>query len=470
MVDREARDTELVLDSSFWFSAVPVILSEERKLTVTANLSVGPKLITEPELKASLPIQPYHHESVGLLRMTMGGGMMTGPTTAQALAGSTLTFSVSTGPPGAQYAMQWSWLNLGRNEAFPGRGRSRRTTRASSVVRLTLSDPGRYAVVARIVPAVMTRWNMVPFDPGHAPPTAALQVQVGTLAEWGQPRSSGLAAEETPRPTLAELGGRIEAEASENELLASRATSADREHYEKTAEQRRTMASTLQERIGVPVSTVQPFPATDADFGAGVYATAVPASLVIANSEATPGGGIQPLTLYLTMRRTDTGFSAVLIDATTKDMSPYRGTGGGSREAADAAFQRWKERNPYPVGGLAVYRYVLPDRTILRGPLHDDHAREGDRQVRRGHPHHRRIRGGRPAPVRARGGGHEAAGAGDARAGCRLRGASDQPERRAGGRRIRLPQRPGSGRHPRLGRRHRGARHCGPQACVPRGH
>ena len=121
MVDREARDTELVLDSSFWFSAVPVILSEERKLTVTANLSVGPKLITEPELKASLPIQPYHHESVGLLRMTMGGGMMTGPTTAQALAGSTLTFSVSTGPPGAQYAMQWSWLNLGRNEAFPGR-------------------------------------------------------------------------------------------------------------------------------------------------------------------------------------------------------------------------------------------------------------------------------------------------------------------------------------------------------------
>ena len=111
------------------------------------------------------------------------------------------------------------------------------------------------------------------------------------------------------------------------------------------------MASTLQERIGVPVSTVQPFPATDADFGAGVYATAVPASLVIANGEATPGGGIQPLTLYLTMRRTDTGFSAVLIDATTKDMSPYRGTGGGSREAADAAFQRWKSRNPYPSGG-----------------------------------------------------------------------------------------------------------------------
>ena len=49
------------------------------------------------------------------------------------------------------------------------------------------------------------------------------------------------------------------------------------------------MASTLQERIGVPVSTVQPFPATDADFGAGVYATAVPASLVIANRRGHAG-------------------------------------------------------------------------------------------------------------------------------------------------------------------------------------
>ena len=200
MVDREARDTELVLDSSFNEAPRrnPV---GERKL-VTANLSVGPKLITEPELKASLPIQPYHHESVGLPRMTMGGGMMTGPTTAQALAGSTLTFSVSTGPPGAQYAMQWSWLNLGRNEAFPGKGPFAPHHEGIVGGQADLSDPGRYAVVARIVPAVMTRWNMVPFDPGHAPPTAALQVQVGTLAEWGQPRWLRLAAEETPRPTL----------------------------------------------------------------------------------------------------------------------------------------------------------------------------------------------------------------------------------------------------------------------------
>jgi hypothetical protein len=367
MVDPEARDTELVLDSTFWFLAVPFTLPGERKLTVAPSLSVGPKLITTPDLKVSLPIEPYRYDSEEPLHMTMRGGMMTGPATARALAGSTLSFSVSTGPPGEQYAMQWSWLNLDRNDPYPGMPFGRRHE-ASSVVELTLSDPGRYAVIARILPAnnIFNRW-MVQVDPGYAPPTAALQVQVGTLAEWGSYALSQLAAEKTPRPAVTELGERLDAEARENELLASRATSEDREHYEKAAEQRRKMASTLEDRIGAPVATVQPFPATEAGFGAGVHATAVPASLVIANSAATPGGGIQPLTLYLTMRRTGTGFSAVLIDATTKDMSPYPGTGGGSQEAADAAFQRWQERNPYPIEGLVVYRYVLPDKTILRG-------------------------------------------------------------------------------------------------------
>lgn len=366
MVDPAARDTELVLDSTFWFRAVPFTLPGERKLTVTPRLSVGPKPITEPDLTIRLPIQPYRYESEELLQMTMRGGMMTGPVTARALAGSTLSFSVSFGPPGEQYAMQWSWLNLDRNDPFPGTPFGLHHE-ASSVVELTLSDPGRYLVIARIFPASSTRWAMWPMDPGHAPPTAALQVQVGTLAEWGSLAMDQLTAEKTPRPAVTELGERLDAEARENELLASRATSEDREHYQKAAEQRLTMASALQDRIGVPVATVEPFPATDAGFGGGVYATAVPASLVIANSAATPGGGIQPLTLYLTMRRTDTGFSAVLIDATTKDMSPYPGTGGGSREAADAAFQSLRERNPYPIGGLVVYRYVLPDKTILHG-------------------------------------------------------------------------------------------------------
>jgi hypothetical protein len=366
MVDPEARDTELLLDSTFWFRAVPFILAGERKLTVIPSLSVGPQLIAAPDLKVSLPIQPYRYESEEPLRMTMRGGMMTGPVTARALAGSALSFSVSTGPPGEQYTMQWSWVNLDRNDPFPGTPFGLHHE-ASSVVELTLSDPGQYAVIARIVPATRTPWEMWPVDPGHALPTAALQVHVGTLAEWGSLALEQLTAEKTPRPTVTELGERLDAEARENELLASRATSEDREHYQKAAEQRRTMASALQDRIGAPVSTVQPFPATDADFGAGVYATAVPASLVIANSATTPGGGIQPLTLYLTMRRTSIGFSAVLIDATTKDMSPYPGTGAGSREAADAAFQRWLERNPYPIEGLVVYRYVLPDQTILRG-------------------------------------------------------------------------------------------------------
>ena len=366
MVDREARDTELVLDSTFWFRGVPITLPDGSKLTVTANLSVGPRRIAAPELSVTLPIEPYRYETDELLRMSMRGGMMTGPTTARALAGSTLSFSLSSGPPGEQYLMNWSWLNLDRNDPLPGTPFARHHE-ASSVVELTLTDPGRYTVIARIAPAVSSPWVIVPVDPGHAIQTAALQVQVGTLAEWGSMAIDQLSSEQTPRPTLTDFGARLDTDARENDLLASRATSEDKEHYEKAAEQRREMASTLQDRIGVPAAQVQPFPAADADFGAGVYATAVPASLVIANSAATPGGGIQPLTLFLTMRRTDTGFAAVLIDATTKDMSPYPGTGAGSREAADAALQRWRLRNPYPIGGLVVYRYVLPDRTILRG-------------------------------------------------------------------------------------------------------
>ena len=229
------------------------------------------------------------------------------------------------------------------------------------------------------------------------------------------------------------------------------------------------MASTLQERIGVPVSTVQPFPATDADFGAGVYATAVPASLVIANSEATPGGGIQPLTLYLTMRRTDTGFSAVLIDATTKDMSPYRGTGWWVAGGRRCRLPALEGRNPYPVGGLAVYRYVLPDRTILRGRFTTTtREKEIDKFVE-----DILTIGGYVVAVLLLFAPEAAVTKPLALAMLGLGvgyGVHRSAERRAGGRRIRLPQRPGVvgilGSAVGIG----GARHCGPQACVPRGH
>jgi hypothetical protein len=366
MVDRSgARDTELLLDSTFWFRAVPFVLDGEKDLTVTAALSVGPERVT-PDLSVALPIQPYEYDSDELLRMSVRGAAMTGPTSAKALVGSRLTFWLSEGPPGEQYMMNWSYLNLDRHQPFPGTPFALHHE-ASSEAQLTLSDAGQYTVIARIIPGVSSRWAMFPVDPGHAIPTAALRLDMGTLQQWGAEALEQLRTSETPRPTIAELGARFEAEARENELLAGRATAEDREHYEDLAEQRRAMARALEDRVGVPVSTVEPFPATDDGFGTGVYATAVPASLVIASSDATPGGGIQPLTLYLTMRRGGTGFSAVLIDATSKDMSPYPGSGTTSREAAEAAVQRWANRNPYPIGGLAVYRYVLPDGTILRG-------------------------------------------------------------------------------------------------------
>ncbi len=366
MLDRGgARDTELVLDSTFWFRAVPFVLDGTKNLTVTAELRVGPDRVS-PDPSVVLPIQPYSYDSDELLRMSVRGAVMTGPVSAKALAGSRLTFWLSQGPPGEQYLMQWSYLSLDRHDAFPGTPFARHHE-ASSEARVTFDEPGTYSVIARILPGVSSRWAMWPVDPGHAPPTAALRLEIGTLQQWGSTALEQLRTEDTARPALGELGARLAAEARESDLLAGRATSEDREHYEDQAAQRRAMARALEDRVGVPVATVEPFPATDDGFGSGVYATAVPASLVIANSDATPGGGIQPLTLYLTMQRTDAGFSAVLIDATTKDMSPYAGSGPTSRAAADAAIRRWTDRNPYPIGGLAVYRYVLPDGTILRG-------------------------------------------------------------------------------------------------------
>ncbi|WP_298460954.1 hypothetical protein [uncultured Cellulomonas sp.] len=361
-----ARDTELVVDSRFWFRSVPWVLDEGLVLAVTADVQIGTTRLVGPDLTARLPITPYSLQDVGLVHIGLRGGEMTGPAAARALVGSELTFMLSSGPPGGQFMVQWSWMDLDRQQGYPGTLITRWQEEGAEV-RHTFTEPGGYAVAARIAPFVGTRWSAFPVDPGHAPPTAAVRVQVGTLQEWGSQALERLRTEEQPRPTVAELAARLDAEARENQALAAHATEDDEAHYRDVAEQRRAMATTLTERIGAPASAVEPFPARDEDFGDAVHATAVPASLVIAHSDATPGGGIQPLTLYLTMRRTADGFSATLIDATTKDMTPYPGQGAGSRAAAEAAFARYRARNPYPIGGLAVYRYELPDGTILRG-------------------------------------------------------------------------------------------------------
>lgn len=83
------------------------------------------------------------------------------------------------------------------------------------------------------------------------------------------------------------------------------------------------------------------------------YAQAIPAVIVYG-----PGpGGSQPISIYLTARKSGTTWSARLVDMTGKPHK-FDGSGATALAAYQDAFATWRSDNPYPTGGLVVYQFT----------------------------------------------------------------------------------------------------------------
>jgi hypothetical protein len=85
------------------------------------------------------------------------------------------------------------------------------------------------------------------------------------------------------------------------------------------------------------------------------YSAAIPATIVYGGAE-----GNQAISLFLTARKSGNSWSARLVDITGSKVVKFDGSGASSLAAFTAAFETWKSDNPYPTGGLVVYKFSPP--------------------------------------------------------------------------------------------------------------
>jgi hypothetical protein len=69
------------------------------------------------------------------------------------------------------------------------------------------------------------------------------------------------------------------------------------------------------------------------------------------------GGGAQPLSLYLTVKKEVGVYKARLIDVTSSKVLKFDGIGTTPLEAYEAVFSDWRADNEYPIGGRVVHRF-----------------------------------------------------------------------------------------------------------------
>ena len=99
----------------------------------------------------------------------------------------------------------------------------------------------------------------------------------------------------------------------------------------------------------------RPLPAdpTQLDSG-GSYTGPIAAMLVM----SAGGGGAQPLAMHLTVRETGGTHEVRLIDATSKKVLKFDGSGSSALAAYASAFEAWRTNNEYPTGGRVVHKFA----------------------------------------------------------------------------------------------------------------
>ncbi len=69
------------------------------------------------------------------------------------------------------------------------------------------------------------------------------------------------------------------------------------------------------------------------------------------------GGGAQPLSVYLTIKKQNERYQAKLLDVTSSKVLKFDGSGATPLEAYASVFADWKGDNEYPTGGRVVHRF-----------------------------------------------------------------------------------------------------------------
>jgi hypothetical protein len=100
-------------------------------------------------------------------------------------------------------------------------------------------------------------------------------------------------------------------------------------------------------------ATAKPLPEDPTKLESGSYSGPITAALVMAQN-----GGAQPLTLHLTIRGQNGGWTTRLIDSTSRKVLKADGAGATPLEAYESAFETWRENNEYPTGGRIVHRFA----------------------------------------------------------------------------------------------------------------
>jgi hypothetical protein len=355
-------------------------VSEKRSQTMTIREAVPPpgqiELLAEnvlspgpPEgrpIKAAAPQPPPAAATSSISATGFGSSSSTGadggvpapsstsgnpppPAMPQVLQDAHMFFKLSWLAPGLfsrnpSYVIRWGVENL--NWTRPDRFQVSLPDLGFWRCEFRFPDPGNFRVFAEIYQYPLT---------GAAPPmlaSASSLVQVLVASEVGARALEAV----TAGPAMPDYGGFLaELDAQINALtrvLAAGASNPDL--YSKQVSDLQKMRQLLVNAMGQ--ETALPFPSDENFDESKTYAAAMPAVLT-----HTDMRGAQPLTIYIRLQHTESGWQARLIDTTSKDVIYRTGSPSSSpKDAVASAIADWQSNNDYPSGGRVNYRFPRP--------------------------------------------------------------------------------------------------------------
>ncbi len=152
-------------------------------------------------------------------------------------------------------------------------------------------------------------------------------------------------------PKLKELVGSIRETIKELEKKVAKGGD-QKEYWEDRLEAQKKRLRKIVEHAP-DINTAKELPGDPTKFMSGQsYNGPVNAVLVMPE-----GGGAQPLSLYLTVKKEGAAYKAQLIDVTSSKVLKFDGTGTIPLDAYEAVFADWEGDNEYPTGGRIVHRF-----------------------------------------------------------------------------------------------------------------
>ena len=268
------------------------------------------------------------------------------PAIPQVLQDAHVFFKLSWLPPGdygrtPSYVVRWGVENL--NWTRPDRFKVSLPDLGFWRCEFRFPDTGKFRVFAEIY--------QYPFTAAYPPlvATASSSVQVLAASEVGARSLEAL----TAGPALPEYTGFVtELDAQINALMRVLAAgSSNPDLYSKQISDLQKMRKLLVDAMGEDGAL--PFPQGDTFDESKTYAAAMPAVLTHTDMK-----GAQPLTLYVRLRHSESGWQARLIDTTSKDVTYRTGSNSTSpKDAVASAIADWRGENDYPRGGRVNYRF-----------------------------------------------------------------------------------------------------------------